>query len=40
MDRVLLVGHNFETIREISIDALNQHEVIVVSQKGMAIDVQ
>jgi len=39
-DRVTLVGHHLEAFCEVSLHLLNHHEVMIVAQKNVAVDVQ
>ncbi len=40
MDRVTFVGHDLEAFGQVTIDALNHHQVVVVPGKNVAIDLQ
>ncbi len=39
-DRVTFIGHYLQAFRQVSINTLNQHGVMVIAGKNMAVDVQ
>jgi hypothetical protein len=39
-DGVMLIGHYLQAFCEVSINTLNQHGVMVITRKNMAVDVQ
>ena len=40
VDGVTLIGHYLQAFCEVSINMLNQHGVMVITRKDMAVDVQ
>ncbi len=39
-DGVTLIGHYLQAFREVSINMLNHHGVMVIARKNMAVDAQ
>jgi hypothetical protein len=38
-DRVMLIGHDLQALHEVAVNMLNNHGVVVITRKNMAIDL-